>query len=58
VSATLSGFPASYQLSITKNDHKEAAMHILALSTLLFHAVATVAMVLGVAANACFPIRR
>jgi len=33
-------------------------MHALAVSTLLFHSLATVAMVVGVAVNACLPDRR
>jgi hypothetical protein len=33
-------------------------MQTLALSTLLFHALATVTMVLGMAVNACLTIRR
>jgi hypothetical protein len=37
---------------------QETAMHTLALSTLLFHALATVTMVLGMGVNACLPVRR
>jgi hypothetical protein len=33
-------------------------MHALALSTLLFHSLATITMVLGMAVNACLPFRR
>lgn len=33
-------------------------MHLIALSTLLFQALATVALVLGAAADAFFPARR
>jgi hypothetical protein len=33
-------------------------MHVLALATLLFQAVATVVLVLGVAAESFFPARR
>jgi hypothetical protein len=33
-------------------------MITLALSTLLFHGLATVAMVVGAAVNACLPMRR
>jgi hypothetical protein len=38
--------------------HKESDMNTLALSTLTFHALATVTMVLGAAVNACRPFRR
>jgi hypothetical protein len=41
-----------------RKDHKETAMHTLALSTVLFHALATVAVVLGAAVNSFFPARR
>jgi hypothetical protein len=37
---------------------KEPAMHTLALSTLLFHALATVTMVLSMGVNACLTVRR
>ncbi len=39
-------------------DHKETDMHILALSTLLFQALATVALVLGAAMDSFRPARR
>lgn len=42
----------------TNTGTTEAAMHTLALSTLLFHSLATVTMVLGMAVNACLPMRR
>jgi hypothetical protein len=41
-----------------QNRYEDAAMYTLALSTLAFHALATVTMVLGVAVNACLPWRR
>ena len=55
--ATLLRCGASYHLSMGII-HKEADMNVLALSTLLFQAIASVALVLGVAAEAFFPARR
>jgi hypothetical protein len=48
---------ASYLLSTDKTN-KETAMHALALSTVLFQAFATVALLLGAAAEIFFPARR
>jgi hypothetical protein len=55
--ATLRERGTSYSLSRDKTN-KETAMQALALSTVLFQAIATVALVVGVAFGALFPGRR
>jgi hypothetical protein len=43
---------------LTDTNQKETDMQALVLSTLLFHSLGTVAMVLGMALNDCLPARR
>lgn len=55
--ATVAGFDPSY-LMRTETTHKENAMNAIALSSLVFQGIATVVLVLGVAASAVLSLHR